>query len=270
MKYVLSIGNTVFHFVSQMTLRLEEEMQPFLIETDVIPDVIVEIHPDYFTAPKVKGRKLGEDLLLEYYAEENRGFCLEKGSLSITTYDAEFKKINCYLNTERISQAAYSMGNLLRLLPMRMILQKNHTLFFHASQIAVHDIGILFTAPSGTGKTTQAKLWKTYRGAKIICNDRTLVRDGKTYSYPVDGSEPVISGESYPLGAIVLLLQSNENQIQKLKPKNALPKLMSQMIFDIWNSKEHMLAIENLIKLVEKYPVYLLSCTPDQLSLIHI
>lgn len=49
-------------------------------------------------------------------------------------------------------------------------------LFFHAAQITYQETGILFAGPSGAGKTTQAKLWERFRNARIICNDRTLLR----------------------------------------------------------------------------------------------
>ena len=46
----------------------------------------------------------------------------------------------------------------------------------HASAIRVDDQIVVFTAPSGTGKSTQANLWRAYRGAQIINGDRCAVR----------------------------------------------------------------------------------------------
>lgn len=118
--------------------------------------------------------------------------------------------------------------------------------------------------PSGIGKTTQAKLWKTFRPAQIICNDRTLIRNGQTYGYPVDGSEPVISGETFSLGALVVLEQAPDNQIRQLKPREALLRLMPQVVYDQWNHDAVTAATQQILDLIQQYPVYLLSCTPTQ------
>lgn len=115
----------------------------------------------------------------------------------------DFSHIQCVLNLDNYVYIPQQMDFILRTLPMRAIFQQFGTLFFHAAQIAVKETGILFTAPSGTGKTTQAKLWEKYRGARRICADRTLVRrlpEGwRTFGYPLDGSEPICSEEEHAL-----------------------------------------------------------------------
>ena len=154
------------------------------------------------------------------------------------------------------------------MLPMREIFQHFQTVFLHASQIAIRGKGILFTAPSGTGKTTQAKLWKQYRGAEIICNDRTLTRklDGlwHTYGYPIDGSEPVRSEKVNRLRCVVLLRQGLTNTIQPLPPARAVSLLMRQVVFDTWSGTARATAMQQLLSLVEDIPVFLLTCTPDE------
>lgn len=272
MKYNLSIGNVSFQFEFQINLSVEKNLQPFLAEDIPEPDVKVKIQTNYFDALKEKGIFVGEDLLLEYYSQNNGLLCVGKGgwkgNLSITACDLDFHHLTCYLNLEVFSKNAYSIGNIMRLLPMRMIFQKKRVLFFHASQIAAGGIGILFSAPSGTGKTTQAKLWKNYRDAQMICNDRTLVCKGKTYGCPIDGSEPVISEKVHSLGAVVLLAQGKTNEIQRLKASLALPRMMEQLVFDTWDSHQKEIQIELLLELLEKIPVYLLSCTPDEGAVI--
>ena len=160
-----------------------------------------------------------------------------------------------------------TFGNLLRFLPMRAALQRFGVLFFHGAQVRVNGGGIVFTAPSGTGKSTQSNLWVRERGAKLICNDRTLVRkvNGKwhTYGYPVDGSAPVRSGERNDLLCIVLLRQGEDNQIQRLNGAKGAALLMPQLVIDGWNPHARSAAAEWLLKLVSEIPVYQLSCTRD-------
>lgn len=269
MKYEFRIGNIGFRFITPIELKIEKTIRPFICPIEGQPDVTVKIDTDYERASEYQMEETsGEDLLLKYYPWRQGVLCVAKGgwrgNLSVSVCDQEFQNITCYLNTEIFSKAACSIGNVLRLLPVRMIFQHHGVLFFHASQIAVGGVGVLFSAPSGTGKTTQAKLWKKYRNAEMICNDRTLVRKGKTYGYPIDGSEPVISEKVHSLGAIVLLSQSSENSVIRLRPGKALTGLMPQLVFDTWSGREKEQAAELLIGLLEKYPVYLLNCTPDE------
>ncbi|MDD6406286.1 MAG: hypothetical protein PUG00_10905, partial [Clostridiales bacterium] len=42
------------------------------------------------------------------------------------------------------------------------------TLLFHGSVIAVDDEGYLFTAKSGTGKSTHTRLWREYFGERAV------------------------------------------------------------------------------------------------------
>lgn len=144
----------------------------------------------------------GSDLIQTYYKENGNCFCEVQdilGTVSSTCYSPDFSRCDCTVNADIYPEELNTLGNVLRMLPMRAILLRFHTLFLHAAQVSLKGTGILFTAPSGTGKTTQAKLWKKYRNGQIVCSDRTLARKingvWKTYGYPLDGSEPVRSGE---------------------------------------------------------------------------
>lgn len=265
------IGGIRFRFISDFEIKIEESLTPFLCTEEGISDVNVKVISNKIKAVKPQIQMRGEDTLLEYYYKEEKRVCLAKGGirgyLSTTIYDEEFVDLECQLHFPE-DESLRTLGTLLRLLPMCEILQQKGALFFHASQIEVNGKGILFTAPSGTGKSTQAKLWQSHRGANIICNDRTLVRNDKTYGYPVDGSDPVISGEILPLGAIVLLKQGKENHIQRFLPKKALTNLFPQLIIEIWDDRARVLAVEQLISYISEYPVYLLECTPDERAVV--
>ena len=266
MNIQIRIGGIRFHFYSDEAFAVEESLSPFFC-TDkgtcqVQVRVTLSLHPPQTTVPIS-----GEDLLLEYYYQPDGLVCLAKGGgggyLASACCNPDFTHINCQIHRLPAGPTT-SLGTLMRTIPMRTILQRKGVMFFHAAQIAVAGKGILFAAPSGTGKTTQAKLWQKYREAKIICNDRTLVRKGMTYGYPIDGSEPIISGERYPLGAIVFLAQGRENRIAPLGARDILLRLMPQMVMDTWDTQARALATEQLLGLVGKVPVYYFSCTPDE------
>lgn len=263
----LRIGGIRFHFESDHELTAEESLASFFCIDKNVSDVHIRVIHDASGQCIPAGTYLGDDLLLDYYRHDGRLLCLTKGGqgkyLSCCASDSTFRELVCWLAFPP-GHSSVTLGMILRMIPMRQLLLQRGILFFHASQVALGGTGILFTAPSQTGKTTQAKLWQRYRDARIICNDRTLTDGVNTYGYPVDGSEPVLSGESCALGAVVVLEQAPENRVRRLRAREAMPRLMPQMVMDVWNPDARAAAAELLLELMARVPVYLLSCTPDE------
>ena len=188
--------------------------------------------------------------------------------MACTVYTSDFSKIECIINEKPFLESPKKIGSIMRMIPVREIFLSNNILFLHAAQIAMKGTGVLFTAPSGTGKTTQAKLWQKYRNIEIVCNDRTLT--GKvgnkwlTWGYPLDGSEPVISTEVNKLGAVILLKQGKTNTVETLKVGQAVTFLMRQVVFDYWKGQAREKVMDLLFTLLEDIPIFLLTCTPDK------
>lgn len=265
-QYYFSFGGVGFRFTTTQPVRMDDFLAPFLRLPPTTWDIDVELKQTFAAAPRPKGKMAGSDLLLEYYREGEGLLCQAKGGpkgpIAITQWDDAFAHLVTYINPA-YPLAGEEMGIILRLIPMRGLLQRRGVLFFHAAQVLYRERGILFTAPSGTGKTTQAKLWRDVLGARIICNDRTLIRQGRTFGYPVDGSDPICSGEVHSLGAVVLLSQGQENQIHRLGPAQAVAKLMPQLVMDTWSGEARETAVQQLLELAAQTPIYHLSCTPE-------
>lgn len=123
---------------------------------------------------------------------------------------------------------------------------------------------ILFSAPSETGKSTQAALWEQYRGARVVNGDRSLLmrENGKRYAHgwPICGSSEICHNEGYPIRAIVMLYQAKENVIRKLKGAEAVKKVVSQMMINTWNKEFVIVAMDLVQQLVTEVPVYELGC----------
>lgn len=267
MTILLRIGGIRFRFDSDTEILIEESFAPFFCTENNVIDVNVRIFHNFSAAPLPTSHMIGEDLLMEYYRDHERLLCMTKGGqgrhLACCVCDNELQNLTCYLDLAPGSPAD-TLGNLLRMIPIRRILLSRGVLFFHASQIDFGGTGILFTAPSQTGKTTQARLWQQHRRARVLCNDRTLTDGVHTYGFPVDGSEPVISGETKRLGAIVVLEQSPENEVRLLRPREILSRLMPQQVMDVWDPDSRSKAAGLLLELLPRIPVYLLRCTPDE------
>ncbi len=141
------------------------------------------------------------------------------------------------------------------------------TLLFHASYIDWNGKGILFTAPSQTGKSTQAELWRRYRGAQVLNGDKAAVRletPTMAHSVPFSGTSGICENRSLPLEAIVVLSQAPENTIRRLSPTEAVTALCPNVFVDQMVAEEWSMAMNLLLDLVATVPVYALACTPDE------
>lgn len=145
---------------------------------------------------------------------------------------------------------------------------KKETLLMHASAVEHNGKAVVFTAPSGTGKTTQAELWATNLGAKILNGDKVFLKqetDGiHAWGSPWKGSSPYGCNESAPLQAIVVLEQAEANKIKKLDPLEALQYFAQHVFFPCWDETCEQSVFTFLDKVLHETEVYLLQCKPDE------
>ena len=95
--------------------------------------------------------------------------------------------------------------------------------------------GYLFTAKSGAGKSTHARLWRELLGnrAVMVNDDKPLLHvndDGTAIAYgtPWDGKHCLSSNTAVPLKAICILERASENTIREITKQEALPMLIQQ------------------------------------------
>ncbi len=109
------------------------------------------------------------------------------------------------------------------------------TLLMHGSCVAVDGIGYLFTAKSGTGKSTHTALWRQHFGARarMVNDDKPLIRVGAAGAVicgtPWNGKHGLGENIEVPLRAICLLHRAGENHIESVTAKDALPLLLQQI-----------------------------------------
>lgn len=108
---------------------------------------------------------------------------------------------------------------------------------FHGCAVAVDGEVYLFTAKSGTGKTTHSKLWlKNIPNSYILNGDKPMleVEGNKTivYGTPWMGKENFGKNETAILKAICILERAKDNSIEEIAISEALPYLIPQTFFD--------------------------------------
>lgn len=107
-------------------------------------------------------------------------------------------------------------------------------ILIHGSAIKVDGEGYLFTAPSGTGKSTHTRLWRELFGkrAVMINDDKPLLHitpEGATvYGSPWAGKHFLHTNTSAPLKAICFLEQAEKNEIRRITAAEAFNGLFQQ------------------------------------------
>lgn len=146
------------------------------------------------------------------------------------------------------------------------LVTQNRGFLLHASYIRWKDQAILFTAPSGTGKSTQADLWGRYRGAELINGDRAVVRihQGRVLAcgIPFSGSSGVGKNVTLPLAAIVRLSQAPSCDIQPLRGYQAFRQIWEGCSLNVWDQEDLTLGSQTVLDTIAEVPVYHLACTP--------
>ena len=139
---------------------------------------------------------------------------------------------------------------------------------FHASALAVGGNAYLFTAPSGTGKSTHARNWRKYLGDKVVMinDDKPIIRfkDGKFFVYgtPWNGKHRIGSNASARIKAICVIKRGKENSIREITPKDAIPTIINQTLRYV--EEERMIKLLSLVdKLCSNVKLYELTCNME-------
>ncbi len=127
--------------------------------------------------------------------------------------------------------AAFLENNAIHALLAEKLVSHN-VLLMHGSALCMDGQAYIFTAASGTGKSTHTRLWREVFGGRVwmINDDKPLLRigeDGRTtvFGSPWDGKHHLSRNASAPLRAIVSLYRGAENRIEPLSPARAFPEL---------------------------------------------
>lgn len=142
------------------------------------------------------------------------------------------------------------------------------TILFHGSVIAVDGCGYLFTAKSGTGKSTHTRLWREHFGDRAV-----MVNDDKPFlklendrviacGSPWNGKHRLGCNMSVPLKAICILERGTENTINPIAAKEALPMLLQQSQRPM-DRRKLIKYLDLLDRLCERTAFYRLKCNMD-------
>ncbi len=146
-------------------------------------------------------------------------------------------------------------------------LLRHNGIMLHSSCVEKDGYAYLFSARSGTGKSTHTHLWlETLPNTRIINDDKPalICENGIWYACgtPFSGKTDENLNVKVPVRAIVFLHRSEENNVKKMPPIQAVTSFIEQTI----NPSDRTLAekmLEHTDNILRNIPVFSLGCNLD-------
>lgn len=144
------------------------------------------------------------------------------------------------------------------------ILPSHNRILMHGASISYNEHAYLFTAPSGTGKSTHIRLWKKYLGddVKIVNGDKpfiSLENEPMIYGSPWAGKENWHRNCKMPLKGICFVQRGTTNSIRRIEASDCLSLLFKQVYLPA-DTHAAGLTLELVDILIKKVPLYVLTC----------
>jgi hypothetical protein len=172
------------------------------------------------------------------------------------------REITVYMRTELLSEI--TVANLFITARVADLLPEHGACLLHASYVLHEGQAILFSAPSGTGKSTQAHFWEQERGSTVVNEDRVMIhKKNGTYMASgawATGSARLTANITAPIRAIILLGQGSENRGERCRPSQALARLMPQCSYDETDGKSVDRMFSILMDLIAHVPILSYDC----------
>ena len=272
--YYVSLAGYVVRMQLAKDVIINERLQPFILQMeegneDFVLDVCsCQKLPEVTSGGCWRGAEYyvyDECELYIYHASE-----LDKKPFAVTHFREDGNVSLLYLS-EYEHYFTGSSGIFNRIGAEQLLLQHNR-LMLHASFIKYKEKAILFSAPSGTGKSTQAELWRRTMSAEIINGDRAAVgfkdEEWTAWGMPYAGTSGIYRNESAPIHAIVVLRQAKKNRICRLSDIDAVRYLYPEVTIHQWDAKYVEKVTDLLTKHISVVPVFLLECLPDESAVL--
>lgn len=268
-RYQLNFADTVWTFDLPVEVTVDDNCKPFEISTEHTDILFSYGYGDPDTTGEEKIQEKGPIVWKgEGYFRVERLLAMTRVPCSCYYLKSrEPYHINglIYPGKEKLFE---TLDNLLNVSDLEVSLATVDGISLHSSLVRYQDRAILFSAPSGTGKSTQAELWKQYRDADTINGDRSIIRkhNGQwtAYGSPHAGTSGLFRNESVPIRVIVILRQSDENTLRVLGQAEAFRYLYSETIVPRWNDEIHSHIMDIISRITAEVPIVMLSCRPEE------
>lgn len=150
----------------------------------------------------------------------------------------------------------------------RQLINEYNGLMLHSSAVVVDDKAYLFSARSGTGKSTHTGKWLDIFGreAYILNDDKPAIRilnDGiYAYGTPWSGKHDISVNKKVELQGICFLERDSKNWIKRIDPISSFV-LMCEAILRKIPTEEFQKETDLMKKIIENVPIYSMGCLPN-------
>lgn len=171
---------------------------------------------------------LNEEEKIIYFEQNNNIKILIK-------HDYKFKNINIFINNTYISDLIQTEYVLSGLMFLELLMYKGY-LPIHATALKINGEAILFSGPSGIGKSTHRTHWLNTFNDVLVINDDKPILDFSNPNYidvigsPFSGEHTKNHNIKAPLKAIVLLSQGLDNKIEVIDNDKIIPELIRNIL----------------------------------------
>ena len=267
--YKLDMAGCLWEIVSPIELETRDNCEPFLTEQSGA-DVSIRFRLEQ---PAERGTLVHEQSPRVWQEDgalriERLPAAAMKPCASVWMREDDPFSVDGCIYPDRVSFIR-ALDNLLDASELELLLTRLNIFSLHSSLVRRPEgDAILFTAPSGTGKSTQAGLWEQYAGAETLNGDRSMIRrvDGvwTAFGSPFAGTSGIYRNEHAPIRALIVLRQAPENTIRRLSVAEAFRAIYSESVLPRWHTETHQRVISLVTEIVSEVPAYLLACTPDE------
>lgn len=270
-KMFLTIGPVNYQILSENKLVADETCANFVSAEAAASDTIVAEVRAVSLLKEPAGRLVHRGAQRLVYREDNgreHRVNIWENQLMGIYHETDETHITVEIPVEPDTAIPVST-TLLELFALEKYLLRYQALVLHSSFIEYQGKAILFTAPSGTGKSTQAALWVKYEGTETLNGDRSIVQRTAAGTFvahglPFCGSSQIHVNKTLPLGAIIFIEQHPTNVVEPMNPAQAYGKLYGEMSINSWNR----IAVEQSLQIIETLvagiPMVHLKCNMEQ------
>lgn len=253
-RYEFSISGLWFRVESERELTVPENFAPFALDETPEGEPHIRLQVRFGPLPA------GESPSRSYHWQDTQ---------SIHRCDpARFREpIRLYI-PGAFAKDFCSRGNWMLYLNPEEMLQQFDRLLLHASAVIHQGKAYLFSAPSGGGKSTHARLWQTHYGAKILNGDKVVIQMQKVgctaWGSPVAGSSEIYKNEGAPIAGIYILHKAPHDRVMPMTKRAALLALYSETVKSGTDAAINTRLLDLLEQLLSSVPVLSLECLPEK------
>lgn len=141
-------------------------------------------------------------------------------------------------------------------------------LMLHSSSILYRDRAWLFSASSGTGKSTHTGLWHSLFGTPVLNGDLNLFtfRDEVPVimGTPWCGTSGICDPGTYRLGGIIMLKRAVHDYTELLAPDSQRLLILQRLISPAWNELQIKLSLNIIDRTADSVLCCRLNCTKNE------